>query len=153
MDDAAFAAAHRAEEEGLACFLDASACSLRGEAEFFDAKQAVIVGIKDDERMVLMGQPQHFHGEVFEGQEEFGFVHQQEVGLRTAELHHDIRVLDFGIGRSAFHKFVIDVYVDGVEQDVQKIADFVFVLFDWVFTRHVFRTDRVLASVISSSLH
>lgn len=152
MDDAAFAAAHRAEEEGLETFLHARGGSLCREAQFFNAQQAIVVRIENDQRMIFMRQAEHLHGEVLESQQQLGLVGQQQVGFRTAEADYDIRIFNLGVGGSAFHKFVVDIDVDGVQQDVQKIADFVFVLFDWVFASHVFRTDRFLAGVISSSL-
>jgi len=153
VDDAALAAAHRAEEEGLTDFLDTARSGLCGEAKFLNAQKAIVVRVKDDQRMVFVRQAQHFHREMFEGEQQFSLVGQQHVRFRTAEAHYDIGVLDLGVGGSAFHKFVVDVDLDGVQQDVEKVADFVFVLFDWVFASHVCRTDRVLGLFISSSLH
>jgi hypothetical protein len=152
VDDSAFAAAHRAEEEGLKTFFDFRCGCLGCEAQFFNAQQAIVVGIEDDQRVVFMRKAEHLHGEVLESQEQFALIGQKEIRFRAAETHYDIRIFDLGIGGCTFHEFVVDIDVDGVQQDVQKIADFVFVLFDWVFASHVFRTDRVLAGVISSSL-
>jgi hypothetical protein len=141
VDDTAFTAAHGREKEGLAGLLDAIASGLGRKAQFFDAEQAIVEGVEDDQRMVFMRQAQHFHREVFEGQQQFSLVLEQEVGFGTTEANDNVRVFDFGIGGIAFHELVVDVDVDGIEKYVEKVPDLVFVLFDWVFTGHWFRTD------------
>jgi len=91
-----------------------------------------------------MGKAQHLHGEVLEGQQQLGLVLQQQVRLRTTEAHNDIGIFNFRIGRGALNEFIIDIDINRVEQNVEKVADFVFVLFDGVFTSHVFRTSGLV---------
>jgi hypothetical protein len=140
MDNAALAAGHGAEEKRLAGLLHFGAGSLGRQAELFDAEEAIVVRVENDEGVVFMRQPEHFHGEVLQGKEEFGFVFEEAIGFLAAELYNDVGVFDFGVGRSAFVEFIIDVDVDAVEEVVEKVADFVFVLIDGVFTSHVCRT-------------
>lgn len=140
VDDAALAAGHGAEEEGLAGFLDFRAGGLGREAEFLDAEEAIVVGVEDDEGVILMRETQHFHGEVLQGQEQFGFVFEEAIRLFAAEFYDDVGVFDFGVGGSAFVEFIVHVDVDAIEEIVEEVADFVFVLIDGVFTSHVCRT-------------
>jgi hypothetical protein len=100
--------------------------------------------------MVFMRQAQHFHREVLQSQEQLRFVFQKQVRLWTAELHYNVRVFDFRVGGGAFLELVINVDVNAVQQYIQKVADFVFVLFDWIFARHVLRTGWFQYSPISS---
>ncbi len=100
-----------------------------------------------------MRQPQHFHRQMFQRQQEFSLVLQQQLGFRSAEFHHDIRVFNLRISGCPFNKFIVNIDVDRVEQDVQKVANLVFELFYWIFTRHGFRTGRKGPDLISSSLH
>lgn len=118
MNDAAFTAAHRAEEERLATLLDLVASGLGGEAEFFDAEQAIVIGVEHDQGMVFVRQAQHFHGEVFESEQQFCFVQQQHVGFGATEADDDIGVFDLGVSRGAFDKFVVDIDVNGIQKDV-----------------------------------
>ncbi len=62
-----------------------------------------------------MRQPQHFHRQMFQSQKQFSFVLQQQIRFRAAEFYDDIWVLDFRIGRSTFHKLVIDIDINGVQ--------------------------------------
>ncbi len=147
MDNTALSAAHRVEEKGLAALFHLGCRSLRCQPQFFDALQAEVLGIKHDQRMVFVRQTQHFHRQVFKRKQQLRLVLQQQIRFGAAEFHNDVGIFNLGVGRSTFHKFVIDIDIDSVQQDVQKIADFVFVLFYWVFTSHVFRTNRIQTSL------
>lgn len=87
-----------------------------------------------------MRQTQHFHGEVLQGEEQFGFVFEETIRFFAAELYDDVGVFDFGVGGSAFVEFIVHVDVDAIQKIVEEVADFVFVLIDGVFTSHVCRT-------------
>lgn len=118
MDDAALTAGHGAEEEGLPGFFHLGRRRLRGEAKFFDAEEAEIVGVENDEGVILMREAQHFHGEVLQGEEQFRFVLEEPVRLFAAEFHDDVGVFDFGVSGGAFVEFIVHVDVDAIEEIV-----------------------------------
>lgn len=130
VNNAPFPAGHGAEKERLLRLLHAFASGLRAQPQFFDPQQTVIVGIEHDQRMVLMRQAQHFHRQVLQREQQFRLVFQEQFRLGTGKSNHDVGIFDFGVVGSPFLKLVINVDVDTVEQDVEEIPDFVFVLFD-----------------------
>lgn len=147
VDDAPLTAAHRAEEERHPAFLYFVRCGLSRQPQFFNSQETEVACIKDDQRMVFVRQSQHFHGQMLKSQQKFGFVLQKQFRFRAAELHHDIWIFDFRVGGCTFRKLIVDVDINGVQKDVQEVAYFVFVLFNWIFSRHVFRTGRFLAEI------
>ncbi len=69
MDDPAFTAGHRSKEKRLQALLHTLSGGLRREPQFLNAQQAIIIRVKDDQRMILMGQPKHLHGQMFQGEQ------------------------------------------------------------------------------------
>ena len=49
------------------------------EPQFFDAQQAVIVGIEGNARVVFGRHAQHFHGDVLQREQQFGAVGEQQI--------------------------------------------------------------------------
>ena len=127
MDNAALAAVHGIEAEGLAGVLDLLRRGGGGKAELGDAERAVIVGVEGELRMVVGRHSQRFHGDVLEREKQLGLVGEQEVGIGPAELHHDFRILDLGIGRFAFGDLIFEIEVrivqNGIEEFLDLIAD------------------------------
>ena len=58
-----------------------SAAGHRAQAQLFDAQQAVIVGVEGNPRMVFRRHPQHFHGDVFQRQQQLGAIGKQQVDV------------------------------------------------------------------------
>src|SRR6476659_10064449 len=69
MDDTALAAVHGIEAEWLAGTFYFIRGGHGAHAQFFDAQQAIVVGVERNPRMVFRRHPQRFHGEVFESQQ------------------------------------------------------------------------------------
>jgi len=101
MDDAPLAAVHGAEVERLAGFLDTLGRGEGAHAQLFDAQNAIVVGVKTDARMVFVRHAQRFHGQLFERQQELGFVAEEQVDVGPAEADHDVGILKIGVRRFA----------------------------------------------------
>jgi len=76
--NAPLSAAHWAKEKRHTRLLHLRASRLRGQSQFFNPQQTIIVGIKHNQRMIFMRQAQHFHRQVFQRQKQFTLVLQQE---------------------------------------------------------------------------
>lgn len=98
VDDAALAAVHGREAEGLAGGFDAFGCDLRGHAKFFDAEGAVIVGVEGNPRMIVGVHAERFLGNVFEGEEKLGAIAEDEVDVFAVEFDDEIGSFKLGIG-------------------------------------------------------
>ncbi len=94
VQDAALAAVHGAEVERLAGALDALGGGQRAHAQFLDAQHAVIVGVEAHARMFFGRHPQRFHGQLLERQQQLGLVAQQQIHIRAAEPHQNVRILE-----------------------------------------------------------
>ena len=123
VDHAALAAVHRVEPERLARPLHLFRGSLRAQAQLFDAEQAVVVGVEGNARMVLGGHPQHFHGHVLERQQQLGAVREQQVDVRTRELHDYVGSFEIPLAALHILNVITDVNASGLEGGAQESVD------------------------------
>jgi hypothetical protein len=120
VDYTPFTAAHRIEVER-----DMGALHLFGgresaHAQFFNAKQAVIISIEGDQRVVFGGQTQRFHGKMFERQQEFSSIAQQKIHIFAREFDRYFWVLNLGVrilgGPKLVSEFKTTVLQDGRQE-------------------------------------
>ena len=76
VDDAALAAVHRIEAEGLPRALDLLGHGRGAHAQFLDTQQPVVVGIERNARVILGGHAQRLHSHMLQCQQQFGAVRE-----------------------------------------------------------------------------
>ncbi len=123
VDDAALAAVHGVETEMLAGTLHPVGGGHRAEPQLFDAQQAVIVGIEGNARMVFARHAEHFHGDVFQRQQQFRAIVEQQVHVRTAELHGHVRRLEIVVRRRGVLNLVAQLDPAVLQGGIQKAVD------------------------------
>jgi hypothetical protein len=74
VDHASLTAVHRVEAEGLARVFNFLGGGGSTQAKLRDAQHAVVVRVEGEARVILGRHPKSFHGDLFEGQQELGFV-------------------------------------------------------------------------------
>ena len=73
--------------------------------------------------MVLRRDPERLHGDVFQGQQQFRFITQQQFDIGTSELDDHLRIFYLRIGGIAGFNFVFNVEIRIVQNDVKEILD------------------------------
>ncbi len=93
------------------------------QPQLLDAQQAVIVGVEGNARVVFGRHAQHFHGDVFQRQQQFGAIGKQQIHVRAAELHHDVRRLEIVVRRRGILNLVVQLEAAVLQGGVQKAVD------------------------------
>jgi len=101
MDHPPLAAVHGAEPERNARSLNPLRGRGRAHAQLLNTQQPVIIRIERQARMVLAWDTQGFHRDVFQSQQKLCPIAQQQIHIRTAKLHHHVRIFYLWIGRMA----------------------------------------------------
>ena len=94
MQNAALAAVHRREQEGLATLLHPLRGGGGAHAQLLNPQTAIVVRVEADQRVILGRHAQHLHGEMLQSQQQLGFVLQQHFGVITDEVDHQFRILE-----------------------------------------------------------
>ena len=81
MNGAALAAVHRVEAERLTGMFHLFRGGVGAHPQFSDAEHAVIIRIEGETRMVFRRHAERFHGDVFEREQKFRAVHQEQVDI------------------------------------------------------------------------
>jgi hypothetical protein len=71
----------------------------RAQPKFFDTERTVIVRIELQHGVLLLLHSQHFHCELFEGEQHLRFVGQKKFNVPTAEFYDNIRILNIRVNR------------------------------------------------------
>ncbi len=90
--------------------------------------------------MIVGMHPQHFHGDVLEGQQQLGAIGQQQIDVRAGKLHHDVGGLEFVPGGVHVLNRIVHLEAAIIEGGSQDGVDFrtdrrggVFSLCHWVY--------------------
>jgi hypothetical protein len=94
VDDAALPAIHWIELKGNLRFADFFCCRSRAHTQFLNAKQAVVIGVETDARVLIARHPQHLHRDLFKRQHRLGFVRQKPIYIATVESDQQIGSLE-----------------------------------------------------------
>jgi hypothetical protein len=97
--DPALAAGHRAEVERRMRLLDTFRGRERAQAQLFDAQHSIVIRVEAEQGVILPRHPEHFHGDLFESEQQFRLVRQQEIQIRAGEFDPNIGVLKIGMRR------------------------------------------------------
>jgi hypothetical protein len=117
MNHAAFTAVHGIELERNAralYFFRGGHCA---QTEFLDAQQAVIVGVEGKARMVFRRHAQHFHGGVFEREQQLRPVTKEQIDVAAGELHDHIRRFEIVFRRASVGDLVVQLKTSILEGD------------------------------------
>ncbi len=121
VDDAALAAVHGVEAEGLGGALHLLGGGGGAEAEFGDAQHAEIVRVEGEARMIVVGNAERFHGDVLQSEEQLGLVGEEQFDVGAFEFDDDLGVLDLRIAGIAGFDLILDVEVGVVEDHVEEL--------------------------------
>ena len=123
MDDAPLAAVHGAEVERDARFLDALGRRQRAHPQFFNAQDAVIVGVETNAGMFLRRRADRFHRQLLQRQQQFCFIGQQQFDIRPGEADHQVGIFKIRVRRLALRNREIEIEVRQIKNRVEKILN------------------------------
>ncbi len=121
VDNAAFAAVHGVEAEGLGGTLYFFRGNSGAHAELRDAQHAEVIGIEGEPRMIVIRDPERLHREMLESEQDFSFIDQEEVDVGPFELHDNLGIFNLGVGGIALFDLVFDVEVGVVQDRIEEL--------------------------------